>query len=475
MLGVGCRSRRRRSTGRRQPLGRAVHQPVDHPVQEPPDHSAEQDRHRIASGLAISQLVACASQSFPVDCCRPSRHHCLDDRPGRRGVQKTHGGQDVRGRDRTVYQTGFATLARDDHRPQNPPYDGPRGSLALGPPPSLVTSLTSTAFADAPDAVGGQPRRVAAARAAGPRGDPRRPVRADHACWSTCRRCRAARATSPARLARRADWFGGPRGRHRRRRVGAARGREPGRHRPSEEAPVATGDAFSAAQRHEIDKAIRDAETLCRFEFSVYVGRSEGETRPFAERLHAALVGPGPLGAGARRPGGQAARGRHRRGGAPRRSATPRSSWPRSPCRARSRPATWSAASPAACSSSPSTPAARSCTAQPSTPRRAAPSSRPCVVRPVRRRAPARRAPARGRRAPRGRSASPPGSPATSPATASTRSRVSWLVERPREHVLQHRRRDLGAPLLPDGLGRRRGSARGTASSTSSCSETSKT
>jgi uncharacterized membrane protein YgcG len=55
---------------------------------------------------------------------------------------------------------------------------------------------------------------------------------------------------------------------------------------------VATGDAFTAGQRAEIDKAIRDAETLSRLEFSVYVGRSEGETRPFAERLHATLAAP---------------------------------------------------------------------------------------------------------------------------------------------------------------------------------------
>lgn len=52
------------------------------------------------------------------------------------------------------------------------------------------------------------------------------------------------------------------------------------------------GDAFTAAQRHEIDKAIRDAEQLCRCEFSVFVGASDGETRPFAERLHGALVAP---------------------------------------------------------------------------------------------------------------------------------------------------------------------------------------
>lgn len=52
------------------------------------------------------------------------------------------------------------------------------------------------------------------------------------------------------------------------------------------------GEAFTASERHEIDKAIRDAETMCRYEFSVYVGRSEGETRPFAEKLHSNLVAP---------------------------------------------------------------------------------------------------------------------------------------------------------------------------------------
>ena len=55
---------------------------------------------------------------------------------------------------------------------------------------------------------------------------------------------------------------------------------------------MAAGDAFTPAQQHEIDKAIRDAETLSRIEFSVFVGRAEGETRSFAERLHAALVAP---------------------------------------------------------------------------------------------------------------------------------------------------------------------------------------
>ena len=55
---------------------------------------------------------------------------------------------------------------------------------------------------------------------------------------------------------------------------------------------MAAGEAFTAADRQTIDKAIRDAETMCRLEFSVYVGASEGETRRFAERLHAALVAP---------------------------------------------------------------------------------------------------------------------------------------------------------------------------------------
>ncbi len=52
------------------------------------------------------------------------------------------------------------------------------------------------------------------------------------------------------------------------------------------------GDAFTASERHEIDKAIRDAETVCRYEFSVFVGSSEGESRAFAVRLHATLAAP---------------------------------------------------------------------------------------------------------------------------------------------------------------------------------------
>lgn len=55
---------------------------------------------------------------------------------------------------------------------------------------------------------------------------------------------------------------------------------------------MASGDGFSADQRYEIDRAIRAAETVCRYEFSVYVGAVEGETGPFAQRLHASLIAP---------------------------------------------------------------------------------------------------------------------------------------------------------------------------------------
>ena len=52
------------------------------------------------------------------------------------------------------------------------------------------------------------------------------------------------------------------------------------------------GEAFSADQRAQIARAIRNADTVSGFRFSVYVGASDGETRPFAERLHAALDEP---------------------------------------------------------------------------------------------------------------------------------------------------------------------------------------
>jgi len=55
---------------------------------------------------------------------------------------------------------------------------------------------------------------------------------------------------------------------------------------------VAAGDPFSAADRAALDAAIRKAEQLSRAEFSVFVGRAEGEPRAFATRLHNSLVAP---------------------------------------------------------------------------------------------------------------------------------------------------------------------------------------
>ena len=52
------------------------------------------------------------------------------------------------------------------------------------------------------------------------------------------------------------------------------------------------GEGFTAAERQQIDKAIRDAEVESRYEFSVYVGPADEDTRAFAEQLHAALVTP---------------------------------------------------------------------------------------------------------------------------------------------------------------------------------------
>jgi len=55
---------------------------------------------------------------------------------------------------------------------------------------------------------------------------------------------------------------------------------------------VPTSDGFSGAQRLEIDTAVRAAETSSRFEFSVFVGATEGDPRAYAESLHGALSAP---------------------------------------------------------------------------------------------------------------------------------------------------------------------------------------
>ncbi|KRF36563.1 DUF5130 family protein [Nocardioides sp. Soil805] len=59
---------------------------------------------------------------------------------------------------------------------------------------------------------------------------------------------------------------------------------------------MAAGDSrtreLSSRESAEIDRSIRAAEALCRFEFSVFVGAVEGDSRVYAQRLHASLVAP---------------------------------------------------------------------------------------------------------------------------------------------------------------------------------------
>jgi hypothetical protein len=49
---------------------------------------------------------------------------------------------------------------------------------------------------------------------------------------------------------------------------------------------------FTAGQRVAVDQTIRAAEQVSRYEFSVFVGVAEGDSRAFAERLHASLAAP---------------------------------------------------------------------------------------------------------------------------------------------------------------------------------------
>jgi uncharacterized membrane protein YgcG len=46
------------------------------------------------------------------------------------------------------------------------------------------------------------------------------------------------------------------------------------------------------AERYQVEDAVRAAEQLTRFEFSVFVGRADGEPRAFATQLHNRLVAP---------------------------------------------------------------------------------------------------------------------------------------------------------------------------------------
>ena len=49
---------------------------------------------------------------------------------------------------------------------------------------------------------------------------------------------------------------------------------------------------FSSGDRQTIGSAITQAEMLCRYEFSVFVGEHEGDSRDFATSLHNSLVAP---------------------------------------------------------------------------------------------------------------------------------------------------------------------------------------
>lgn len=58
-------------------------------------------------------------------------------------------------------------------------------------------------------------------------------------------------------------------------------------------AQVAAGEYFTGAERLAIHSAIHRAEIASRFEFSVFVGQSEGaEARAFATQLHNRLAAP---------------------------------------------------------------------------------------------------------------------------------------------------------------------------------------
>lgn len=49
---------------------------------------------------------------------------------------------------------------------------------------------------------------------------------------------------------------------------------------------------LTSSERTAIDVAMRKAEQLCRAEFSVFVGRSDGDPHAFATSLHNSLVAP---------------------------------------------------------------------------------------------------------------------------------------------------------------------------------------
>ncbi|MGI8889072.1 MAG: DUF5130 family protein [Nocardioidaceae bacterium] len=56
--------------------------------------------------------------------------------------------------------------------------------------------------------------------------------------------------------------------------------------------PVSAGDTFTSLQRHDLDRAVRDAERVSGRSFYVHVGRSSGATRRYAHELHSSVAMP---------------------------------------------------------------------------------------------------------------------------------------------------------------------------------------
>lgn len=52
------------------------------------------------------------------------------------------------------------------------------------------------------------------------------------------------------------------------------------------------GELFTAADRHAIARAVRNAERACGYDFSVCVATTEGDSRAYAEAMHAQLDEP---------------------------------------------------------------------------------------------------------------------------------------------------------------------------------------
>jgi uncharacterized membrane protein YgcG len=55
---------------------------------------------------------------------------------------------------------------------------------------------------------------------------------------------------------------------------------------------VSPGEAFTDAQRRELEKAIREADRISGLDFSVQVGPVDGDSRRYAEALHSRLPRP---------------------------------------------------------------------------------------------------------------------------------------------------------------------------------------